>query len=327
MELQTISQITKTYNLTTRTLRYYEQIGLIKSEKTDNYAYRVYSENTVHRIEQILVLRKLRIPLKQIAVILDTNNVAQIIDTFCQTLDEVEDEITALSTIRDIVSSFISKLNDSLQNGPAITLDFLDDTTLLEAVDSLVIQRTPIKSTATIHDLQNANEKLNKLTDREVRIIYLPPMTVASIHIANGEGSEGISANVLDQFIDDTNLNQIYPAARCFGFNNPDGMPDDDPSHGYERWISIPDDFEVPPSFVKKRILGGLYAARMIPMGAWDEGWLPLHQWVCDSAKYDFRWNTVEGVCGWLEEHLNYWNWDETSEKQLDLLMPIQLIG
>ena len=325
MELQTISQITKAYHVTTRTLRYYEQIGLIKSEKTGDYAYRMYSENTVRRIEQILILRKLRIPLKQIAVILDCKNTTQMIDAFCQTLVELDDEISALSTIRDVVSSFIAKINDSLQTDSVITLDFMDDTTLLEAVDSLVIRKKSIKSTPTVQDLQNADKNLSKLTDRDVRILYLPDMTVASIHMANGEGAEQATAEMLNQFIVDSNLKQYYPAARCFGFNNPDGVPDNDPTHGYERWISIPNDLEIHAPFVKKRITGGIYAAYMIPMGAWDAGWRSLHSWVCDSAKYDFRWNTVEGVCGWLEEQLNYWSWDKNSEQQFDLLMPIQL--
>ena len=49
MELQTISQISKAFNLSTRALRYYEQIGLITSEKKEDYAYRVYSDDTVRR--------------------------------------------------------------------------------------------------------------------------------------------------------------------------------------------------------------------------------------------------------------------------------------
>lgn len=40
MEIQTISQVSKSFNISTRTLRYYEQIGLIKSEKINDYAYR-----------------------------------------------------------------------------------------------------------------------------------------------------------------------------------------------------------------------------------------------------------------------------------------------
>ena len=132
---------------------------------------------------------------------------------------------------------------------------------------------------------------IKNLTDRDVRIIHLPSMTVASIHIANGEGSEQKSHEILDKFIKDTNLKNIYPSARCFGFNNPDGVADNDPSHGYERWISIPDDMDVLDPFVKKHLSGGIYAAHMISMGAWDDGWLLLHKWVSDSEKYDFRWN------------------------------------
>jgi len=38
MELQTISQVSKSFGISTRTLRYYEQLGLIKSIKKEDYA-------------------------------------------------------------------------------------------------------------------------------------------------------------------------------------------------------------------------------------------------------------------------------------------------
>ncbi len=329
MEYQTISQISKTFNLSTRALRYYEQIGLIQSEKKENYAYRIYSENTVKRLQQIVILRKLRIPLKQIAEILQNEDAAVLIEAFRKNLSEVDEEITALSTIRDIISGFITRLNESINS--KIKLNLLDDTDLLEAVDALTIRQTPVKEEKTAADLQAASKKLNKLTDRDVRIIYLPPMTVASIHTIgqdeSGNHAEYTSAVILDDFIKKTNLKTIYPAARNFGFNNPDGIPDEDPAHGYERWISIPDDMEVPAPLVKKHLGGGIYAAHVIPEGAWDEGWLLLHEWVSNSDHFDFRWETVEGVCGWLEEHLNYWDWNEPYEgkiNQFDLLMPIK---
>lgn len=164
-----------------------------------------------------------------------------------------------------------------------------------------------------------------------VRIITLPSMTVAAIHVVgqdeNGNHAEHTGGVLMEDFIRETNLKSVYPAARRFGFNNPDGIPDDDPAHGYENWVSIPEDMEVPAPFVKKRLEGGLYAAKTIPDGAWDEGWLPLHGWVNSSDTYDFRWETVEGVCGWLEEPLNHWNWDSQQEKKIDLLMPVKRRG
>ena len=189
-----------------------------------------------------------------------------------------------------------------------------------------------ISEDKTESDLQTESKIPYKLSDRDVRIIYLPPMTVASIHVIGqderGNHAEYTSAALLDEFIDKTNLKSFYPTARIFGFNNPDGIPDEDPSHGYERWVSVPNDMEVPAPFVKKHLDGGIYAAHVIQEGAWDEGWLPLHEWVDNSEIYDFRWETVEGVCGWLEEHLNYWDWNKTYKgkiNQIDLLMPIKL--
>lgn len=183
----------------------------------------------------------------------------------------------------------------------------------------------------TTEDLKAADENLYQLTDRDVRIIYLPSMTVASIlsvgQDENGNHAEYTSSVILNTFIQQTNLKKVYSAARVFGFNNPDGIPDEDVAHGYERWVSIPDDMEVPFPLVKKHLEGGMYAAHVIPEGAWEEGWLPLHSWVMNSKKYDFRWETVPGVCGWLEEHLNYWSWHDTSyekTRQIDLLMPVK---
>ena len=220
MNLTTISAVSREMNISTRTLRYYEQIGLIESVKTDDYAYRTYDEATVIRLRQILVLRKLRIPLKQIAVILQSENTAAIIDAFRQNLAEVDDEITALSTIREIIGSFISRLNESLHQD--IKLNLLDDTALLEAADALTVHKIPLKEEKTAEDLQVASEKLNKLTDRDVRIIYLPPMTAAAAHVIGGENPEGASGDILNKFIADTDLIKVYPVARHFGFNNPD---------------------------------------------------------------------------------------------------------
>lgn len=58
MELATISKVSRRLGISTRTLRYYEQIGLIQSDKLDDYAYRVYSPETITRLNQILYFVK-----------------------------------------------------------------------------------------------------------------------------------------------------------------------------------------------------------------------------------------------------------------------------
>ena len=326
MKLTTISDISRKMNISTRTLRYYEQIGLIESIKKEDYAYRTYDENAVKRLQQILVLRKLRIPLKQIALILKSENATSIINAFQQNLEEVDDEITALSTIREIISSFITRLNESIHED--IKVNLLDDTALLEAVDALTVQKIPIKEEKTAADLEQASEKLNKLTDRDVRIVYLPPATVAAYQY-EGDEPEHAVAKVIDKFVMDYDLPNVKPDIRHFGFNSPNPVGETN-AHGYEMWVTIPKDMDVPAPLVKKQFPGGLYAAHMIPMGEFEE-WDWLLKWCQNNEKYEYNGTESDGnMFGCLEEHLNYKNnvafikngvYDGV---QLDLLIPVK---
>ena len=331
MELTTISEISRSMNISTRTLRYYEQIGLIESVKKEDYAYRTYDEEMVKRLQQILVLRKLRIPLKQIALILQSENTAAIIDAFQQNLSEVDDEITALSIIRNIISTFITRLNESIHQD--IKLNLLDDTALLEAVDALTVQKIPLKEENTVADLEVASENLNKLTDRDVRIVYLPPSAVAAAHHI-GEGCEGVVYGQIAKFVGENNLHKHKPDFRSFSFNNPMMKVDNTASDGYEAWVTIPEDMEVSAPLVKKQFTGGLYAAHMIPMGAFEE-WAWLRDWVMSNEKFVHAWGEVrvtphDAEMDWaMEEPLNFYNtvqeWGNGADtQQLDLLFPIK---
>jgi len=322
MELQTITQISKLFGISTRTLRYYEQIGLIQSIKKEDYAYRVYDEDTVLRLQKIIVLRKLRIPLKQIIGILMSEDNTMAINVFQQNLFEIEDEITALSTIRNIIQTLLERLH--LQKD---MLRLLDDESLLEIVDSLTVSKINFKEDKTMEDLNKASEKLSKLTDSDVRIVYLPSATIAAYQF-EGDEPERIVGEAIRKFVRESNLLNVKPDVRHYGFNAPNPY-DETGKHGYEMQVTIPDNMEVPEPLVKKHFEGGLYAAHMIPFGAFEQ-WEWLNEWVTNSSKYDYRgnWDGVD-MFGWIEEHLNYYNHalldnDEPEGMQLDLLIPIK---
>ena len=177
-------------------------------------------------------------------------------------------------------------------------------------------------------DLKKAEEKLNKLADRDVRIVYLPPATVAAYQY-EGDDPEMHVHQVVNRFVLENNLIMIKPDLRHYGFNAPNPV-DETNLHGYEMWITIPDDFPVPEPLVKKHFDGGLYAAHMIPFGAFDEwGW--LSEWVANNPKYEGNSGNKGYECMWgcLEESLNYVNRvkmenPEDDSFQLDLLHPIK---
>lgn len=322
MELRTISDICRQFGISTRTLRYYEQIGILRSQKKPGYAYRVYDEDAFRRLQQILILRKLRIPLKQIDLILRDPQMLAAMNVFRENIAALTNEIDALTTIRTILQSFVDVLEKKVHLPRP--LDLLDDASLLKAIDSLAVTKLKFKEDASMDELNKADEKLSRLTD--VRIVYLPPATVAASHYV-GDDPEMYAGQRLEQFVIDANLKEIKPDVRHYGFNHPNPV-DETNAHGYEMWVTIPDDMEAPAPLEKKHFPGGLYAAHVIQMGNFHE-WEWLNRWVSESDQYEYRGDwSGENMFGWLEEHLNYINHisvenGEPEGMQLDLLIPI----
>ena len=61
-----IKELAGMAGVSTRTLRYYDEIGLLAPKRTDN-GYRVYDAEDVRALQRIMLLRKCRVPLSDIA--------------------------------------------------------------------------------------------------------------------------------------------------------------------------------------------------------------------------------------------------------------------
>lgn len=70
----TISELAKLAGVSTRTLRYYDEINLLKPTKINDSGYRIYSEKEVDLLQQILFYRELDVPLKKIALLINDSN-------------------------------------------------------------------------------------------------------------------------------------------------------------------------------------------------------------------------------------------------------------
>lgn len=321
MKLMTISEVTNTFNVSTRMLRYYDEIGLLPSSRMEDYAYRVYDESAVRRLQQILTLRKLRISLKKIALILECPEQMKIVEVFYESMNELDDEISALQTIRDILRMFITRLNTAAHTN--VKLDMFDDGEIMSVIQTLSLSKINFKEERSMDNLNKANETLSTL--KNVRIIYLPPCTVAASHYF-GENPEDNAGKSLNEFIRRIELQKIKPDLRMFGFNNP--SPKGNETYGYEFWVTIPEDLDVPAPLLKKHFDGGLYAAHCIKMGDFHE-WQLLGKWVENSTEYEYDAREPLGMGGCLEEHLNAYSYFAGNEKaakfiQLDLLTPIK---
>lgn len=62
----TVRQLSRLAGITPRTLHYYDQIGLLKPSQVGDNGYRYYGEESLLRLQQILLYRELDLPLDQI---------------------------------------------------------------------------------------------------------------------------------------------------------------------------------------------------------------------------------------------------------------------
>ena len=62
----TVKQLSKLAGITPRTLHYYDEIGLLKPSQIGDNGYRYYGEESLLRLQQILLYRELDMPLESI---------------------------------------------------------------------------------------------------------------------------------------------------------------------------------------------------------------------------------------------------------------------
>lgn len=108
--LAKIREISVKYNISARTLRYYEDMGLIESTRSDGYAYRLYDEAAIRRLEQILILRRLNISIKDIKSIFSTAGSEAVLDVLEKKVDHIDEEVSLLYELRSIVLEFIRQI-------------------------------------------------------------------------------------------------------------------------------------------------------------------------------------------------------------------------
>ncbi len=69
--MQTISQVAKLTGISTRTLQYYDEIGLLKPSTLTSSSYRLYDDEALQKLQQILFFKELGFKLKEIKEILE----------------------------------------------------------------------------------------------------------------------------------------------------------------------------------------------------------------------------------------------------------------
>jgi len=120
-----IGKLAKQLAITTRTIRYYEEIGLMGPSKRLSGCARSYNQDDVLRLKFILKLKELGINLKEmldLAESFDTHNqdfdtitprVLEILDLH---IGKVDDKIAKLTSLRSVIVNYRSRISELLQS-------------------------------------------------------------------------------------------------------------------------------------------------------------------------------------------------------------------
>ena len=72
--MKTVKEVSMITGVSIRTLRYYDEIGLLKQTELTETGYRFYDNKALEKLQKILFFRELEIPLIDIKKIMDTPN-------------------------------------------------------------------------------------------------------------------------------------------------------------------------------------------------------------------------------------------------------------
>ena len=292
----TIGQFSFITRLSPRMLRIYDEKGLLTPKRHLLNNYRYYTADQIETGRRIRVLSCMGFEYAEIGEILG----------HLENLPASQDRIDALFVKR------MMKTHAKIQR--------------LKEVEAVLMGKTALE----VLSMTEQDKSIKEQKMKDVRIVRLPPATVATSHYV-GKEPEFNASKILDRFVRESGLYNIKPDLRHYGFNHPNPSQDK-PGYGYERWVTIPDDLDVPEPMTKKNFGGGLYAAYRITFGKFHE-WSWLFDWVQNNSTYVSNKVNDGGECmyGLLEEHLNYRDLlgrdieDYCKDMVLDLLYPVKV--
>ena len=68
--MRTVKQVSELTGISIRTLHYYDEIGLFKPSEVTESGYRLYDDNALQTLQQILFFRELDFPLEDIKLVM-----------------------------------------------------------------------------------------------------------------------------------------------------------------------------------------------------------------------------------------------------------------
>ncbi|WP_119325376.1 MerR family transcriptional regulator [Companilactobacillus musae] len=127
----TIKKLAELAGVSTRTLRYYDQIDLLKPDEINSSNYRIYTEKNVNKLQQIMFYRALGFSLKKIKQLMNDPNFS---------------EIEALNEQRKLLLARQAQINNLLTNLENTIKDYQGVTNMTDSEKFQAFKENQIKN-------------------------------------------------------------------------------------------------------------------------------------------------------------------------------------
>ena len=105
--MKTIKEVSELTGISIRALRYYDEIGLLVPPLRSKGGYRLYDEKSVEKLNAILFLRELEVPLDTIKAVVSTENTdySTVLKTYRKNLVQKINRLQGLLSVLDSMES------------------------------------------------------------------------------------------------------------------------------------------------------------------------------------------------------------------------------
>src|SRR6187431_1146851 len=121
MTTWTVGQVADVFGVTVRTLHHYDEVGLLVPSERSAAGYRLYTDGDLVRLQQIVVYRRLELPLDEIASLLAGDE-----DASAHLRRQREAVMNRLDELTEIVVAIDRALEREMEERPATTAELTE---------------------------------------------------------------------------------------------------------------------------------------------------------------------------------------------------------
>lgn len=125
--MKTVKDVSEITGVSIRTLRYYDEIGLLKPTEFSDAGYRLYDDKALERLQEIMFFKELEIPLEDIKKIMDNPNYDKEQVLFTQK--------TLLEQKRNRLNGIIELITDVMKGVNTMSFEAFDDEEIQKILD------------------------------------------------------------------------------------------------------------------------------------------------------------------------------------------------